>query len=57
MFLFARMLSLRTTRKIGIVDANGKIVARLISTQSGEAIISCGAKVALITDYEVVNLD
>lgn len=41
---------------IGIVDKEGNVVARLQSTTDGEPIIKCGAKVALITDYDVVEL-
>lgn len=43
--------------KIGIIDRNGKIVAILAATTDGKPIISCGAKVALITEYDIVNLD
>ncbi len=42
---------------LGIVDANGNIVARIISTTTGLPVIKCGAKVAIITDYETVSLD
>lgn len=42
---------------VGIVDADGNIVARLVATKDGKPVISCGAKVALITDYPVVALD
>jgi len=41
---------------IGIVDAEGKVVAKLISTMDGKPIIKCGAKVALITDYQVIEI-
>ena len=43
--------------EIGIVDAEGNIVAKMISTQDGEPVVGCGAKVALVTDYDVVSLD
>lgn len=42
---------------VGIVDAAGNVVARLVATQDGKPIISCGAKVALITEHDVVVLD
>lgn len=42
---------------VGIVDENGKVVARLVATQDGKPVIKCGAKVALITDHPVVELD
>lgn len=43
--------------RIGIVDAHGNIVAEMISTTDGNPIVSCGAKVALVTDFDVVVLD
>jgi len=43
--------------KIGIVDADGNIVARMLATEDGAPVIKCGAKVALITEYETVNLE
>lgn len=46
----------KRAHQVGIVDENGKIVARLISTIDGRQVISCGAKVALVTDYDVVDL-
>lgn len=42
---------------IGIVDKDGNIVARLLSTKDGNPVIKCGAKVGLMTDYPVINLD
>lgn len=41
---------------VGIVDKDGNVVARLVSTDDGTPIIKCGAKVALITDFDVVDL-
>lgn len=41
---------------VAIVDAQGNTVARLVATQDGKPVISCGAKVALITEYDVVPL-
>lgn len=42
--------------KIGIVDDNGNIVARMVATEDGNPVIKCGAKVALITEYDVIDL-
>lgn len=42
---------------IGIVDENGNIVAEIISTTDGKPVISCGAKVGLVTKYETVDLE
>lgn len=42
---------------LGIVDKNGEIVARIISTTDGKPVIKCGAKVGIITEYETVPLD
>jgi len=41
---------------VGIVDKNGEVVARLVSTTDGTPIIKCGAKVALITEFDVIPL-
>jgi hypothetical protein len=41
---------------IGILDKDGNIVARMVATTDGKPVISCGAKVALITEYDVVEL-
>ena len=35
-----------------IRDANGNTVAQVISTTDGNPVIKCGAKVAIITEYE-----
>lgn len=45
------------THSVGIVDKEGNIVAKLLATKDGEPVIKCGAKVALITDYDVVDLE
>lgn len=42
---------------VGICDKDGNIVARLLATTDGEPVIKCGAKVALITDYDIIELD
>lgn len=35
-----------------IKDKDGNVVARIISTTDGNPVIKCGAKVAIITEYE-----
>lgn len=35
-----------------IKDQAGNVVARVVSSQDGQPVISCGAKVAIITEYE-----
>jgi len=42
---------------IGIVDKNGVVVAKLVATKTGKPIIKCGARVALITNYDILILD
>lgn len=42
--------------KVGIVDKDGNIVAKVLSTTDGKPVISCGAKVAIDTEYEIVEL-
>jgi ribosomal protein L15E len=37
---------------LAIKDKAGNIVARVVSTQDGKPVIKCGAKVAIITEYE-----
>lgn len=37
---------------LAIKDKNGETVARIVSTQDGKPVIKCGAKVAIITEYE-----
>lgn len=48
---------IRREHGVGIVDAEGNVVARLLATQDGQPIIKCGAKVALITEHDVVPLE
>jgi len=43
--------------EIGIVDASGNIVARLLATKDGKPVIKCGAKIALVTDFPIVRID
>lgn len=37
--------------KLWIKDGEGNVVAEIISTTDGNPVISCGAKVAIITKY------
>lgn len=37
---------------LAIKDASGNVVATIVSTQDGKPVIKCGAKVAIITEYE-----
>ena len=37
---------------LAIKDKNGDVVARIVSSQDGKPVISCGAKVAIINKYE-----
>jgi len=37
---------------IAIKDAAGNVVARVVSSTDGKPVISCGAKVAIITEYD-----
>lgn len=45
------------SNKVGIVDAAGLVVATVEATTDGKPIIKSGAKVALITEYPVINLE
>lgn len=36
---------------LAIKDKDGAVVARIISSQDGKPVISCGAKVAIVTDF------
>jgi len=42
---------------LGIKDADGNVVAKIVSTTDGKPVIKCGAKVAIITDFPVEVLD
>ena len=46
----------KRSNSVGIVDKDGNVVARLEATTDGKPVIKCGAKVALITEYDVVEL-
>lgn len=41
---------------VGITDSEGNIVAAIKATEDGRPIIKCGAKVALITEFDPVDL-
>lgn len=43
--------------ELGILDSEGNIVAKVVSTKDGQPVIGCGAKVAIITEYDTVSLD
>lgn len=38
--------------KLAIKDKDGNIVARIVSSTDGKPVIKCGAKVAVITEYD-----
>lgn len=42
---------------LAIKDKDGNVVARIVSTTDGEPVIKCGAKVAIITEYETEIID
>lgn len=42
---------------VAIVDKNGEVVARILSTKDGNPVLKCGAKVAIITEYDVMRID
>ena len=37
---------------LAIKDKNGEVVARIVSSVNGKPVISCGAKVAIITEFD-----
>ncbi|MBD99741.1 MAG: hypothetical protein CMO34_07855 [Verrucomicrobia bacterium] len=37
---------------LAIKDKQGNVVATIVSTQDGEPVVKCGAKVTIITEYE-----
>lgn len=43
--------------RLAIKDQEGRTVAEIVSTQDGNPVVSCGAKVAIITDYPVEVLE
>lgn len=42
---------------VAIVDKNGDVVARILSSKDGKPVVKCGAKVAIITEFDVVRID
>lgn len=42
---------------LAIKDAKGNTVARIISSTDGNPVIRCGAKVAIVTEYETEIID
>lgn len=42
---------------LAIKDSFGNIVARVISSQDGRPVISCGAKVAIVAEYDTEVLE
>lgn len=38
--------------KLAIKDKDGNIVATVLSSTDGKPVISCGAKVAIVTEYD-----
>ena len=44
------------SNRLGIVDKTGALVAELVATTDGKPVIKCGAKVALITQFDAVDL-
>lgn len=42
---------------LAIKDADGNVVARVVSTQDGQPVINCGAKVAIITEHDVEAIE
>lgn len=40
-----------------IKDKDGEVVAKIVSSQDGSPVIKCGAKVAIITEYETEILE
>ena len=43
---------LQRAHSLAIKDANGNTVAKIISTQDGTPVVSCGAKVAIVTEFD-----
>lgn len=45
------------SNRVGIVDSEGNIVATIISSTDGKPVVNCGAKVGIITEFPVVNME
>lgn len=48
----AKGLASKRAHTLAIKDADGNIVARIVSSTDGNPVLKCGAKVAIITEYE-----
>lgn len=42
---------------LAIHDADGKVVATIISSKNGLPVLKCGAKVAIVTEYPTAIVD
>jgi hypothetical protein len=49
--------AIQRAHTLGITDAEGNIVARIVSSQDGHPVLKCGAKVAIITEHETLILE
>lgn len=45
------------SNRVGIVDAMGNVVAEIIATTDGKPVVKCGAKVAIFTEFDAVDLE
>lgn len=43
--------------RLAIKDADGNTVAEVLSSTDGKPVISCGAKVAIVTEYDTEILE
>lgn len=48
----AKGLASKRAHTLAIKDSQGNIVARIVSSTDGNPVLKCGAKVAIITEYE-----
>lgn len=42
----------KRAHRLAIKDANGTVVAEILSSSDGKPVLRCGAKVAIVTVYE-----
>lgn len=42
----------KRSHTLNILDKDGNVVAKVVSSTDGNPVIKCGAKVAIITEYE-----
>ena len=42
--------------ELAILDSEGQIVARILTSKDGKPVLKCGAKVAIITEYPTLPL-